>query len=106
MKYLLMKIATKMGAEQIALEDIDDGFKKNFNFSIYDMSPLPGLNALNVPVFYSQIKGDSTIELKDLQEIYDATKVRDKKLHWIDWENHNDRFHGYQYWYTFPNKMI
>ena len=70
------------------------------------MSPMPGIKSLKIPVYYSQVKEDNMTIPKDLEEIYEATPVEEKTLHWIEWEGHTDRFHGYQYWYNFPEKMI
>jgi hypothetical protein len=43
---------------------------------------------------------------RDIEDVFEMTPVKDKTLHWIEWGDHTNRFHGYQYWYTYPDKMI
>ena len=80
MKYMLSNVARRM---RVTEEDIDNAFKEKHNFSLYDMSPMPGIKALKIPVFYSQVRADKMTIPRDLEEIYDATPVEDKFLYWI-----------------------
>ena len=53
MRYMMSIVAKKMKNTNITEKDIDDAIKQKYNFSLYEMSPMPGIKSLKIPVFFS-----------------------------------------------------
>jgi pimeloyl-ACP methyl ester carboxylesterase len=82
----------------------EEKYRELFGFSISDSSPIVDAKAVKVPTFVVQVKDDSATFPSDVQAIYDAIPVNDKKLFWI--EGTRQRFRGYTYFSEHPEQMI
>ena len=60
--------------------------------------------SVKIPTFVIQVKEEIMTYSSDVQAIYDAIPVQDKKLFWI--EETPWRFHGYTYFSEHPGQMI
>jgi len=60
--------------------------------------------AINVPTFFLQVRDDMNSRWEDVQAIYDATPVADKRIKYI--EGTPWRFHGYTYFSEYPEEMV
>lgn len=88
-----------------------DGFEKfdkavfeRTGFHLDEQSPIEYVKAVTVPTLVAQVHDDSMTRPDDVQSIYDALPVKDKKLHWI--EGTTRRFDGYNYFGVHPEVPI
>jgi alpha-beta hydrolase superfamily lysophospholipase len=79
-------------------------YKEQFGFRIEDSSPIKDAKSVEIPTFMTQVKADKATFPEDVQAIYDAIPVKDKKLFWID--GTTERFRGYTYYSEHPEQMI
>ena len=80
-------------------------YKEVYGFRINDASPILDAKSVNVPTFVVQVRKDSmTFAEEDVQAVFDAIPVEDKKLYWI--EGTKQRFKGYTYFSENPEQMI
>jgi esterase/lipase len=80
-------------------------YRELYGFSITDASPINDAQFVNIPTFVVQVRNDSfTYAEEDVQAVYDAISVDDKKLYWI--EGTKLRFKGYTYFSENPEQMI
>ena len=57
-----------------------------------------------MPTFYLQVRDDMNSRWTDVQEMFDATPVDDKKIVYV--EDTPWRFHGYTYFSEHPEEMV
>ncbi len=86
-----------------------DAFERHYNeiwgFRIEDSSPIIDAAAVKVPTFVTQVRKDSfTYAEEDVQAVFDAIPLDDKKLFWV--EGTTQRFRGYTYHSEHPEQMI
>ena len=79
-------------------------YSQQFGFRTADSSPIEDARFVKIPTFMTQVKADKMTFPEDVQAIYDAIPVSDKKLYWI--EGTTQRFHGYTYYSENPEQMI
>ena len=79
-------------------------YREQFGFRIEDSYPIEDAKYVEIPTFMTQVKADKATFPEDVQAIYDALPVSDKKLFWI--EGTTQRFHGYTYYSENPEQMI
>ena len=79
-------------------------YRQQFGFRTADSSPIEDAKFVEIPTFMTQVKADKNTFPEDVQSIYDAIPVADKKLYWI--EGTKERFHGYTYYSEQPKQMI
>ncbi|MCH4887663.1 alpha/beta hydrolase [Acidaminobacter sp. JC074] len=79
-------------------------YRELFGYRTEDSSPIKDAAFVNIPTFVTQVKEDSATLPGDIQAIYDAIPVSDKKLFWI--EGTKQRFKGYTYYSEHTKPMI
>ena len=80
-------------------------YNELYGYRVDDASPVVDAKAVKVPTFVVQVRKDSfTFAEEDVQAVYDAIPVEDKKLYWI--EGTNQRFRGYTYFSENPAQMV
>jgi len=80
-------------------------YRRLYGFSITDASPIEDAPFVKVPTFVAQVREDAfTYAEEDVQAVYDAIPVEEKKLKWI--EGTKQRFRGYTYFSEHPQQMI
>ncbi|MCP2343190.1 alpha/beta hydrolase family protein [Actinomadura rupiterrae] len=84
--------------------DLDRQFKIVTSFTIDQLSPLESAGNCHIPTFITQVRDDVLTTPSDVQSIYDALPVEDKKLFWI--EGSTARWDGYTYFVKHPEQMI
>jgi len=73
-------------------------------FRIEDSSPILDAEHVKIPTFVVQVKNDKMTYPEDVQAVFDAIPVEDKKLFWI--EGTTLRFKWYTYFSEHPEAMI
>src|SRR5512132_2637708 len=79
---------------------LDRAVHERTGFHLEEQSPLTYAHAITVPTLVAQVHDDVMTTPKDVQAIYDAIPVDDKKLDWI--EDRALRFEGYNYFSDHP----
>ncbi|WP_207655727.1 alpha/beta hydrolase family protein [Vallitalea okinawensis] len=79
-------------------------YRELWGYRTEDSSPIKDAALVSIPTFVIQVKDDSATYPGDIQAIYDAIPVKDKKLFWI--EGTTQRFRGYTYFSEQPKQMI
>jgi esterase/lipase len=82
----------------------DEVFREIAGRRVADNSPIDNAKYVKIPTFILQVKEDTMTKPSDVQAIYDAVPVEDKKLFWI--EGTPWRFKGYTYFSEHPELMI
>jgi uncharacterized protein len=97
------RILTMMGAED-QFDAVDRETRLITSFGIDQLSPLEYARRCKVPTFVIQVRDDVLTQPTDVQAIFDAIPVADKKLFWI--EGSTRRWDGYNYFPQHPEQMI
>lgn len=79
-------------------------YRQVWGFRVDDVSPRTDAAYVSMPTFMTQVKEDTFTTPEDVQAIYDAIPVEDKKIYWI--EGTKQRFRGYTYHAENPQPMI
>ncbi|NRB47398.1 MAG: alpha/beta hydrolase [Saprospiraceae bacterium] len=102
---LVRRLCKNMRLGKKGYEAFEDTYRKLYGFSITDASPIEDAQFVKMPTFVSQVREDSfTYAEEDVQAVYDAIPVSDKKLYWI--EGTTQRFRGYTYFSENPEQMV
>lgn len=101
---LVKKLCKRMLLGKKGERVFEETYRELVGFRIADSSPIIDAQFVNIPTFMVQVKDDSATFPSDVQSIYDAIPVSDKKLFWI--EGTNQRFRGYTYFSEHPEQMI
>lgn len=102
MRYMANKFIPMLGGD-CNLEEVDAALQSLAGIGLKDMSPMPHLKDLTVPVLYSQVRLDALTDPEDVQAIFDGTPTT-KELVWIEGEL--NRFDGYNHFGDHPEKML
>ncbi len=98
--------------EFVKTNNIPDGYQRfdralreRTGFRLSEQSPLEYAKSIHIPTLVAQVRPhDSMTRPEDVQSIYDAIPVEDKKLVWI--EATTRRFDGYNYFGKHPGVAI
>ncbi|MEM8638704.1 MAG: alpha/beta hydrolase [Cyanobacteria bacterium P01_G01_bin.54] len=102
---LVRRLTTNLRMGQRGYAAFEKFYRELWGFRIEDSSPILDAPAVKVPTFVTQVRKDSfTYAEEDVQAVYDAIPVEDKKLYWI--EGTTQRFHGYTYFSEHPEQMV
>ncbi|MCT4644407.1 MAG: hypothetical protein N4A74_05410 [Carboxylicivirga sp.] len=101
---LVKKLCKTMKLGKKGEQVFEEIYRQQFGFRTLDSSPIEDAKHVEIPTFMAQVKDDKANFPSDVQAIYDAIKVEDKKLFWI--EGTKERFRGYTYYSENPEKMI
>ncbi|WP_211093253.1 MULTISPECIES: alpha/beta hydrolase family protein [Flammeovirga] len=82
----------------------EEVYRQKFGFRTEDSSPILDAKAVKVPTFMTQVKNDKATFPEDVQSIFNALPIEEKKLYWI--EGTDERFRGYTYYSEHPEAMI
>ena len=82
----------------------EEVYREKMGFRTVDSSPVADAAHVKIPTFVMQVKEDAMTKPADVQAIFDAIPVEDKKLHWI--EGTHWRFKGYSFFSEQPELMI
>eukprot|EP00180_Rhodochaete_pulchella_P000924 Plantae.Rhodophyta-Rhodochaete_pulchella.ctg1749.p1 GENE.Plantae.Rhodophyta-Rhodochaete_pulchella.ctg1749~~Plantae.Rhodophyta-Rhodochaete_pulchella.ctg1749.p1 ORF type:complete len:331 (-),score=59.69 Plantae.Rhodophyta-Rhodochaete_pulchella.ctg1749:443-1327(-) len=86
-----------------------DAFEKHYReiwgYRIDDASPIADAVHVTMPTLVAQVRKDKfSYAEEDVQAVYDAIPISEKKLHWI--EGTTERFKGYCYFSDNPQPML
>lgn len=102
---LVRKLSKNMRLGQKGYDAFEKYYRELFGYSITDAAPIDDAKDVKIPTFVAQVRKDSfTYAEEDVQAVYDAIPVNDKKLYWI--EGTTQRFKGYTYFSEHPEPMI
>lgn len=102
---LVRKLCQNMRLGEKGYDIFEEIYRELYGFSITDSSPIIDAKYVNVPTFVAQVRNDAfTFAEEDVQAVYDAIPVSEKKLYWI--EGTTQRFKGYTYFSENPQQMI
>ena len=102
---LVRKIAKNMRLGKAGYDAFEKYYRELYGYSITDASPIVDAKYVEIPTFVVQVRKDKfTFGEEDVQAVYDALPVSDKKLYWI--EGTDQRFKGYTYFSENPEQMI
>ena len=79
-------------------------YRQVWGFRGDDVSPRNDAASVSMPTFVTQVREDTMTTPEDVQAIYDAIPVEDKKIYWI--EGTKQRFRGYTYYSENSSQMI
>lgn len=79
---------------------LDRAVHERIGLHLEEQSPLTYAHAITVPTLVTQVHGDVMTRPEDVQAVYDAIPVDDKRLDWI--EGTTRRFDGYNYFSDHP----
>lgn len=82
----------------------EEAYREIAGFRVSDSAPIEDAEHVKVPTFVLQVKDDKMTYPSDIQAIYDAIPVEDKKLFWV--EGTTWRFKGYTYFSEHAEQMI
>ncbi|MFF2193033.1 alpha/beta hydrolase family protein [Streptomyces sp. NPDC058157] len=85
-------------------EAVDREVELNLSFTIDEVSPIGYAENCQVPTFITQVRDDALTKPSDVQAIFDAVPVGDKKLFWI--EGSTRRWDGYNYFSEHPEQLV
>jgi uncharacterized protein len=85
-------------------ERFDKALSEGTGFHLAEQSPLEYAKSIHIPTLVAQVHDDSMTRPEDVQSIYDAIPVAEKKLVWI--EGTTRRFDGYNYFGKHPEVAI
>ena len=102
---LVRKMCKNMRLGKKGYDAFEKYYRELYGFRINDASPIEDAKFVRVPTFVAQVRKDKfTYAEEDVQAVYDAIHVPDKKLYWI--EGTTERFRGYTYFSENPEQMI
>jgi len=102
---LVRRLCKNMRLGKKGYQTFEDIYRELYGFSIKDSSPIGDAPFVNIPTFVAQVRKDqATYAEEDVQAVYDAIPITDKKLYWI--EGTTQRFKGYTYFSEKPQQMI
>lgn len=102
---LVRRLCKNMRLGKKGYQVFEQYYRELYGFSITDASPIIDAAYVKVPTFVAQVREDSfTFAEEDVQAVYDALPVDDKKLFWI--EGTKQRFRGYTYFSEHPEQMV
>ncbi|KXX71391.1 S9 family peptidase [Flammeovirga sp. SJP92] len=101
---IVKKLCKNMYLGKSGEKAFEEVYREQFGFRIEDSSPIIDAKYIKIPTFVTQVKADKMTFPEDVQAIYDAIEVEDKKLFWI--EGTSQRFHGYTYYSEHPEQML
>lgn len=85
-------------------EQFDTAVHERTGFHLDEQSPVEHVKHVTVPTLVAQVHNDTMTRPEDVQSIYDALPVEDKRLHWI--EGTSRRFDGYKYFGQHPDVAV
>lgn len=102
---LVRRLSKNMRLGQKGYDAFEKHYREIWGFRIEDSSPQLDAPHVTMPTFVAQVRDDAfTYAEEDVQGVFDAIPVEDKKLKWI--EGTTQRFRGYQYFSDHPEEMI
>jgi alpha-beta hydrolase superfamily lysophospholipase len=101
---LVKRLSRTMRLGRKGEEAFDKVYRELYDFRVSDSSPAEDAVSVRIPTLLVQVKDDSATYPEDVQSVFDALPVADKKLHWI--EGTTRRFRGYTYFSEHPEPMI
>ena len=102
---LVRKLSKNMRLGQKGYDAFAKHYREIWGFRIEDSSPQLDAPYVTMPTFVAQVRDDAfTYAEEDVQGVFDAIPVEDKKLKWI--EGTTQRFRGYQYFSDHPEEMV
>lgn len=102
---LVRKLCKNMRLGKRGYQAFETVYRELYGFSITDASPIEDAKFVSIPTFVVQVRKDAfTYAEEDVQAVYDALPVTNKKLYWI--EGTTQRFRGYTYFSEHPEQMI
>ncbi|GAB2552959.1 alpha/beta hydrolase family protein [Nocardia heshunensis] len=103
-----LRAMVERNLEMMGLEDqfdvVDREVQLNLSFTIDEVSPIEDAKSRQIPTFMMQVRDDALTKSSDVQAIFDAIPVAEKKLFWI--EGSTRRWDGYNYFSEHPEQMI
>lgn len=98
------KTLKNLGIDAKYLNDANAKFMRAISFDMDDMAIIPRMGNVRTPTFLYQVRDDVLTTPDDVQSIYDAIPIEEKKLVWI--ENTTSRWKGYTYFQEHPEEML
>lgn len=101
---LIRRLSKNMWLGDKGYKAFEQKYRELWGYRIEDSSPIIDAAAVTIPTLVTQVKDDSFTFSDDVQQIFDAIPVEQKKLYWI--EGTKQRFRGYTYHTENPKQMI
>lgn len=98
------KALKSMGVDQKYMDLADEEIRKVTSFGIKEMAVVPIMKAVKTPTLIYQVKDDVLTEPQNVQSIYDAIEIEEKKLIWV--EGTTSRWKGYTYFQENPKEIL
>jgi pimeloyl-ACP methyl ester carboxylesterase len=102
-RYIVEEFVKSIGMDD-GYEKFDKAVQERTGFHLSEQSPLEHVKAVTVPTLVAQVHDDTMTRPQDVQDIYDAIPVTEKRLYWI--EGTNRRFDGYNFFGVQPELPI
>ncbi|EUA06525.1 hypothetical protein I546_5467 [Mycobacterium kansasii 732] len=102
-RYIVEEFVKSIGMAD-GYRKFDDAVHQRTGFHLAEQSPLEHVRAVAVPTLVAQVHDDTMTRPQDVQDIYDAIPVAEKRLYWI--EGTERRFDGYNFFGVHPEVPI
>nr|WP_234998187.1 hypothetical protein [Mycobacterium sp. DBP42] len=102
-KYIVEEFVKGIGLKD-GYEKFDAAVHERTGFHLAEQSPLQHVTAITVPTLVAQVHDDTMTRPQDVQDIFDAIPVEEKRLYWI--EGTDRRFDGYNFFGVHPELPI
>ncbi|MDN3060058.1 hypothetical protein PH213_37200 [Streptomyces sp. SRF1] len=103
-RVILQQALVLAGIPDHHIDRLDELIRLRVSFSLDEMSPLRAIGSVQLPTLLYQVRDDVMTRAEDVQSMYDALPVRDKRLLWI--EGTTRRWDGYTYFQRNPREIL
>ncbi|VUC37527.1 unnamed protein product [Clonostachys rosea] len=85
-------------------EAVSDSIRNTTGYGFADYELVPLAEHVQIPTFVFQVHDDFNTRPSDVQSVFDAIPIEDKKLYWI--QGTNRRWHAYSWFQEHPEQVV
>lgn len=100
----LSRALERLGIGVDAMPELDERIRLKTSYRIAQFSPVPWAASVRIPTFLYQVLDDVYTRPDDIQAMFDAIPVREKKLSWIPGTTR--RWDGYTHFQRQPGEVL
>ncbi|KAL2210549.1 alpha/beta-hydrolase [Sarocladium strictum] len=101
---LMLKTLVSSGLDLGYMKTLDTMMKQSTSFSLSERAIIPKMQHVRTPTLIYQVRDDVLTTPDDVQAIYDAIPIGQKKLLWV--EGTTSRWKGYTYFQEQPEQLL
>ena len=100
----LARALERLGIDASAMPALDEKIRLKTSYRIAQFSPVPWAASVRIPTFLYQVLDDVYTRPEDIQAMFDAIPVQEKKLSWIPGTTR--RWDGYTHFQRKPDEIL